>query len=217
MRDNQVLWEDEYLIAVYKPSTLPVQPDKTGNNSLLKVVKRYCKSNIYLINRLDRPASGVVLFAKRKSIAAALTEQLKNRTVIKTYLAVTPKTEIAPKNKLIHHIRKDGKTNRSFAFDKPLHHTQKAELDYEIIASIERYQLLKINLITGRHHQIRAQLSALKSPIKGDVKYGFKRGNRDRSIHLHAWKIQFEHPFDNYTVEVEAPLPDDTVWQAFDF
>ena len=115
MRDDQILWEDDCLIAAYKQPTLPVQPDKTGNNNLLNIVKAYCKADVYLINRLDRPASGIVLFAKKKHIAAALTKQLKDRTISKTYLAVVTKGELSTTGTLTHHIRKDGKTNRSFA------------------------------------------------------------------------------------------------------
>lgn len=217
MKDSWIILEDKGFIIVNKPATLAVQPDKTGDTDLLTQVKAHCNVPITLINRLDRPASGLVVYAKRNKSLVALNRQFKHRSVQKTYLAVVKNMPSQTEGKLIHHIRKDQKTNRAFAFNKKLHHTKTAILKYRLLNSIDNYHLLEIDLITGRHHQIRAQLAAINCPIKGDVKYGFKRGNRDRSIHLHAWKLAFDHPMTKERMDVQAAIPEETVWQAFDY
>jgi len=168
-----------------------------------------------LIHRLDRPASGLILFAKNKKALAALNLQFQERTIEKTYLAVVknrPETDAAT---LVHYLRKNAKTNRTHASQEEELHSKRAELNYELIGEIDNYFLLKIKLITGRHHQIRAQLAAIDCPVKGDVKYGFRRSNRDRSIHLHAWELSFKHPVSKEQTTLVAPLPKDNVWQAF--
>ena len=210
-----VLYKNNQLIAFNKPATIPVQKDKSGDKSLFNLAEIFCKSKIHLIHRLDRPASGVVLFAKTKGALVSLNEQFKTRLVEKTYLAVVKNLPEQPEDKLVHYLKKNAFQNRSVAYDAPMTGAKQSMLTYHIIDSIEHYHLLEVNLHSGRHHQIRAQLAAIGSPIKGDDKYGFKRANRDRSIHLHAWKLKFQHPISHEWEEVIAPLPKGPVWDAF--
>ncbi len=214
---ESVLYKNNQLIALNKPSGLPTQSDRSGDKALLDIAEIYTKSHLHLIHRLDRPASGIVLIAKNKKCLAKLNEQFQNRTIKKTYLAVVKNHPPEKEGTLIHYLLKSQKKNRAFAHDEEKPNSKKAELTYKVIASIDNYHLLEINLVTGRHHQIRAQLAKIDCPIKGDERYGFKRGNKDRSIHLHAWKLEFRHPVTNDVVKLEAPLPDEVVWQAFDF
>lgn len=211
-----VLYKNNQLIAFNKPVTLPVQNDKSGDKSLFNLAEIFCKSKLHLIHRLDRPASGVVLFAKTKGALVSLNEQFKNRVVEKTYLAVVKTLPEHPEDKLVHYLKKNGLQNRSIVYDAPMTGAKRSMLTYHHIASIDHYHLLEVSLHSGRHHQIRAQLAAIGSPIKGDDKYGFKRANRDRSIHLHAWKLKFQHPVSHEWEEIVAPLPDDPVWNAFE-
>ncbi|MFT7606938.1 MAG: 23S rRNA pseudouridine1911/1915/1917 synthase, partial [Saprospiraceae bacterium] len=175
----------------------------------------YCKSSLYVVHRLDRPATGVVLFAKNKKALANLNQQFKDRTIKKTYLAVVKNTPENPEGHLVHYVYKNNTKNKSVATTEESPGTKKAELKYKVIGQSDNYSLLEIELITGRFHQIRSQLAAIGCPIRGDVKYGFKRGNKDRSIHLHAWKLRFTHPVSEELVELVAPLPEDSVWDAF--
>lgn len=211
-----IVYQDDSIIVINKASGTPVQPDKTGDLSFIEQAQTKIGQQLHLVHRLDRPASGLIVFACNAHIMNELSKQFKERQVEKIYWAVVGNKPKQEAGKLIHYLRKDEAKNRSFAFDKALHHTQKAELSYQLIGSIDRYHLLEINLLTGRHHQIRAQLSAIGSPIKGDVKYGFRRGNRDRSIHLHARKLSFIHPKtgESMTFTAEAPQTDN-VWKAF--
>lgn len=210
-----VLYKNNQLIAFNKPAAIGVQPDKTEDKSLLDFAEIYSKASLHVIHRLDRPASGVVLFAKNKKALANLNQQFKDREIGKVYLAVVKEEPKEVEGHLVHFLYKNTK-NKSIASTEEAPGSQKAELKYKVIGKIDNYSLLEIHLITGRFHQIRAQLAAIGCPIKGDVKYGFKRGNRDRSIHLHAWKLLFTHPVSNEKVEITAPLPDENVWQAFD-
>ncbi len=212
---ESVLYKNNQLIALNKPAGLPTQSDRSGDKALLDIAEIYTKSQLYLIHRLDRPASGIVLFAKNKKCLAILNEQFQNRTIKKTYLAVVKNSPPEKEGTLIHYLLKSQKKNRAFAHDDEKPNSKKAELTYKVIASIDNYHLLEINLVTGRHHQIRAQLATIDCPIKGDERYGFKRGNKDRSIHLHAWKLEFHHPVTGEVVKLEAPIPDEVVWQAF--
>lgn len=214
---ENVLYKNNQLIALNKPSGLPTQSDRSGDKALLDIAEIYTKSPLHLIHRLDRPASGIVLFAKNKKCLAKLNEQFQNRTIKKTYLAVVKNHPSEKEGTLIHYLLKSQKKNRAFAHNEEKPNSKKAELNFKVIASIENYHLLEINLVTGRHHQIRAQLAKIDCPIKGDERYGFKRGNKDRSIHLHAWKLEFRHPVTNDVVKLVAPLPDEVVWQAFNF
>lgn len=209
-----VLYKNNQLIAFNKPAGIPVQADKTTDKSLLDLAEIYCQSKLHLIHRLDRPATGIVLFAKNKRALANLNVQFQERSIKKTYLAVVKNKPQKEADKLIHFLRKDQKKGKTFAYNKELHHTKKAELLYKLIGSSDNYHLLEIDLVTGRFHQIRAQLSAIDSPIKGDVKYGARRSNKDRSIHLHAWKLSFNHPVTNELVDLTANPADEVVWNA---
>lgn len=210
-----VIYKNNQLIAFNKPSGIPVQEDKTGDKSLHSLAEIYCKSNIHLTHRIDRPASGLTLFAKTKKALVTLNEQFKNRSIVKTYLAVVGQAPKVAAGELKHFLKKSNRGNLTIVVPQLEGNAKEAALSYQLLGSIERYHLLEIQIKTGRHHQIRAQLGAIGSPIKGDNKYGFRRMNRDRSIHLHAWKIEFTHPTSNQREQVVAPLPDDPVWNAF--
>ncbi|MCP3928495.1 MAG: RNA pseudouridine synthase [Bacteroidetes bacterium] len=212
-----VVYKTNQFIAFNKPPTIPVQPDKSGDKALINLAEIYCKSKLYLIHRLDRPASGIILFAKNKNALAHLNEQFTNRQVQKTYLAVVRNPPETEEGTLIHYLKKNGKLNRSFASLKKEAEAKKAELSYKIVDKSDYYHLLEIQLITGRHHQIRAQLAAIQCPVKGDVKYGARRKNSDRSIHLHAWKLEFSHPITGEKQQLIASAPDDPVWNAFEY
>ncbi|TXB67894.1 RluA family pseudouridine synthase [Phaeodactylibacter luteus] len=211
-----VLYKNNQLIAFNKPAGLPVVSDKTGDKSMAVFGQSYCKSKLGLIHRLDRPASGAVLFARTEGALAALNEQFRNREVEKVYLAAVAVRPEQDEGRLIHYLRKDGRKNQAMIAAEKDRNSKKAELSYRYLQSSEHYHLLEIRLHTGRHHQIRAQLAAIGSPIKGDVKYGFRRNNPDRSIHLHAWKLAFRHPVSGQRELIIAPLPEgDPVWSAF--
>ena len=210
-----IIYKNNQVIAFNKPATLTVQSDKTGDKALIDIAEIYCKSRLALIHRLDRPASGIVLFSKTDNATKSLNAQFQDRKIQKKYLAVVKKKPPQDSGTLVHYLRKNQKDNRTTAFDKEVAHSKRGELHYKLIGSIENYHLLEIDLITGRHHQIRSQLSAIGCPIKGDVKYGFRRGNKDRSINLHAWKLAFNHPVTGEKVDLVADLPDESVWNAF--
>ncbi|MEM8527512.1 MAG: RNA pseudouridine synthase [Bacteroidota bacterium] len=210
-----VLYKNNQLIAFNKPAGLAVQPDKTKDKSLLALAEIYGKSKIQLLHRIDRPASGIVLFAKTQRATQSLNQQLQERTVKKTYLAVVKNKPSESNGTLIHFLKKLSKSKKSIAVEEGTAGAKRAELEYQVLASSEQYHLLEIALKTGRFHQIRAQLAAIDCPIKGDVKYGFRRSNNDRSIHLHAWKMTFQHPVTKQPENLTAPLPEDNLWQAF--
>lgn len=210
-----ILYKDHQLIALNKPPGTAVQPDKTGDVPLQAQAESYCRQPLHLAHRLDRPVSGVVVFAKTKSAMAALTEQFRGRSVVKTYLAVVQSMPPATEGTLVHFLRKNEAKNISVVTTESDSRAERAELRYRLVGSSERYHLLEIELITGRHHQIRAQLAAIGCPVKGDVKYGFRRGNRDRSIHLHAWKLAFRHPVSGEEINLVAkPAASDPIWSA---
>lgn len=213
-----ILLKNNQLIAFNKLPGIPVQKDLTEDKALIDLAEIYTKAKLFVTHRIDRPSSGIVLFAKNAKSLANLNEQFKNREIKKTYLAVVKNLPTETEGELIHFLQKNAKKNLSYASDSETKNTKnakKAILNYKHIGSIENYHLLEIELQTGRHHQIRAQLAAIKSPIKGDVKYGARRGNRDRSIHLHAWKMSFQHPVSKETINIVATPPDDSVWNAF--
>ncbi|HRI62192.1 MAG TPA: RluA family pseudouridine synthase [Saprospiraceae bacterium] len=210
-----ILYKDHQIIALNKAPGIAVQPDKTGDVTLQAQAEAYCRQPLHLAHRLDRPVSGVVVYAKTKTAMTALTEQFRSRAVEKTYLAVVQNLPPEPEGTLIHFLRKNEAKNISIVASESDAGAERAELHYRLLGSSERYHLLEIQLITGRHHQIRAQLAAIGCPVKGDVKYGFRRSNRDRSLHLHAWKLAFDHPVSGERVQLEAKLPEDPVWQAF--
>jgi len=210
-----VIYKNNQFIAFNKPASIGVQPDKTSRKSLLDLAEIYTHSKLRVIHRIDQPATGVVLFAKNDKALAALNQQFQDRAISKKYLAVVGQLPPEKEGKLEHFLIKNSQLNKSFVTkDKTRKNAKKAVLTYKLIASSERYHLLEIDLQTGRHHQIRAQLSEIGCPIKGDVKYGFRRGNKDRSIHLHAWKLNFQHPVSGEQITLSADPPDDPVWNA---
>ena len=210
-----VLYKNNQLIALAKPPGIPVQSDLTGDKSLLQLAEIYTKSKLYLIHRLDRPASGVVLFAKVKKAVGTLSDQFQARTVRKVYLAVVHDRPEKDAGTVQHFLQKNGKTKRAEVHAEEVPGSQRAELSYRLLGSSDNYHLLQVELATGRFHQIRAQLAALGCPIKGDVKYGARRSNSDRSIHLHAWKLGFQHPISGEEELLTAPLPAGPVWDFF--
>lgn len=212
---DHVLIKNNQFIALNKPAGIPVQPDQTEDKALLHLAEIYTKSKLLLIHRLDRPVTGLVLFAKTKTAQRILSDDFKERRIQKTYLAVVRNTPELPEATLVHYIRQDIKENKSVAFAEDTPGAQRSVLTYRILANSENYCLLLVQPETGRHHQIRAQLAAIGCPVKGDVKYGARRSNPDRSIHLHAWKLEFKHPVDQSTILLTAPLPQDSLWQSF--
>ena len=214
---DTVLYKNNQVIAFNKPPSLSVQPDKTEEKSLLDLGEIYCKSRLQVLHRIDRPASGIVLFGKTPKATKVLNEQFQSRSIKKTYLAVVKTAPAKREGKLVHYLTKNSKYNKSYCSLEPKKGAKEAVLSYKIVANSDNYHLLEIEIATGRHHQIRAQLAAIGSPIKGDVKYGAKRGNKDRSIHLHAWKLSFTHPVNNQLVELEAEVPDEVVWRSMKY
>lgn len=222
-KDNlQILHEDNHIIVVNKRVGDIVQGDKTGDKPLSEVVKEYIKEKynkpgevfLGVVHRLDRPTTGIVIFARTSKALTRLNELFSKRETQKTYWAVVknkpPKTE----DNLIHFLKRNEKNNTSKAHLKEVPESKKASLDYKIIKELNNYFALEINLHTGRHHQIRAQLSAIGCPIKGDLKYGFDRSNPDGGIHLHARKLVFIHPVTKETLEIIAPTPNEVIWNA---
>lgn len=221
---EQVVFEDNHIIIVNKMPSEIVQGDKTGDLPLSEKIKNFIKErdhkpgNVFcgVIHRLDRPVSGLVIFAKTSKGLSRFNELFRDKTIRKTYLAVVKNKPEPPAAHLVHYLLKNEKANTSKAFDKPVKNALKAELEYELIASSDNYHLLKIRLHTGRHHQIRAQLSAIDCPIKGDIKYGFNRTNEGGFIHLHSYEVSFEHPIKKELVTVRAlPVSTDAVWSYF--
>jgi 23S rRNA pseudouridine1911/1915/1917 synthase len=220
----KVLYEDNHIIVVNKAPSEIVQGDKTGDKPLSEIIKEYLKEkykkpgNVFcgVTHRLDRPTSGVVVFAKTSKALARLNDMFRNGEVDKTYWAVVKKRPEKEEDRLIHYLIKNEKNNKSTAYDMEKPHTKKAVLHYRLIGASQKYFLLEIDLETGRHHQIRCQLAKIGSPIKGDLKYGAERSNPDGSISLHARTISFIHPVSKEKIEVTAPLPDENLWQAFD-
>ena len=209
-----VLFKNNQFIALNKPAGMPVQDDESEDSSLHGIARAYTKSDVYLVHRIDRPASGIVLFAKTKNAATAISAQFRARSVKKTYLAAVKTAPPQPEGTIFHYITHDKKRNKSHVYDIPEPGSKRAELSFKTLRTTDNYTILEIDLLTGRHHQIRAQLAALGSPIKGDVKYGARRANKDRGIHLHAWKLDFEHPVSGEPVQIEAEPPlEDAIWQ----
>lgn len=211
-----ILYKNNQLIAVNKPAGIPVQADKTGTPNLQQLVEAYCHHPVHVVNRLDRPVSGVVLFAKSASAMTTLTRQFRERQVEKTYLALVQEAPPAPEGVLVHYLKKNEAKNRAEAYTEEKPGAEYAELHYRVLGSSDKYHLLQVVLVTGRHHQVRAQLAAIGCPVRGDVKYGFRRSTPDRSIGLHAWKLAFNHPVSGERVVLEAPLPEDNLWKAFE-
>ena len=218
----QILHEDNHIIVVNKRVGDIVQGDKTGDKPLSDVVKEYIKDKynkpgevfLGVIHRLDRPTTGIVVFARTSKALTRMNELFSNRETQKTYWAIVKNKPQNSEDKLIHFIKRNEKNNTSKAHLKEVPESKLASLDYKIIKELQNYVALEINLHTGRHHQIRAQLAAIGSPIKGDLKYGFDRSNPDGGIHLHARKLVFTHPVSKMEMVVLAPTPDDSIWNA---
>ena len=222
-KDNlEVLFEDNHLLIVNKKSGDIVQGDKTGDKPLSDVVKEYIKEKynkpgevfLGVVHRLDRPTSGIIIFARTSKALERLNKMLRERTISKTYWAVVKNTPLKEKDSLIHFLKKNPKNNKSTVFTKETDASKKAILHYSVIKKLDNYSLLEIDLETGRHHQIRAELAYIGSPIKGDLKYGASRSNKDGSIHLHARKISFTHPVSKENILFLAPIPNETIWNA---
>lgn len=218
----QVLHEDNHIIVINKRVGDIVQGDKTGDKPLSEVVKEYIKEKynkpgevfLGVVHRLDRPTTGIVVFARTSKALSRLNELFKNRETQKTYWAVVKNKPTEASAKLVHYLKRNEKNNTSKAHIKEVPDSKIASLDYQIIRELNNYYALEINLHTGRHHQIRAQLAAIGSPIKGDLKYGAERSNLDGGIHLHARKLLLTHPVTKEPLEIIAPVPNDPIWRA---
>ena len=219
----QVLYEDNHIIIVSKQAGEILQGDKTGDIPLSEMVASYLKQkyskpgNVFVgvTHRLDRPVSGVVVFAKTGKALSRLNGMLRDGKVERRYLAIVKEPPQQIEGKLIGWLIKNEKQNRSYSYDHEIPGSKRAVLRYRLVADSDNYYLLEIELETGRHHQIRCQLSKIGSPIKGDLKYGAERSNPDGSISLHAYKVAFEHPVSHKIISIKAPLPDDNLWRSF--
>lgn len=222
-KDNlQILHEDNHIIVINKRVGDIVQGDKTGDKPLSEVVKEYLKEKynkpgevfLGVVHRLDRPTTGIVVFAKTSKALTRLNALFSARETQKTYWAVVKNKPPKSQDTLVHFLKRNEKNNTSKAHIKEVADSKKASLDYSTIKELNNYFVLEINLHTGRHHQIRAQLAAINCPIKGDLKYGFDRSNPDGGIHLHARKLSFVHPVSQNLLEINAPTPSDALWNS---
>lgn len=219
----EVVYEDNHIIIVNKSCSEIVQGDKTGDKPLSEKVKEYLKDkyakpgNVFcgVVHRLDRPVSGLVVFAKTSKALARLNNMFKDKEVKKTYWAIVTDKPRNDEAVLEDYLVKNERQNKSYAHPNPVQGSKKAILDYRVIGKSDRYYLLEVHLHTGRHHQIRCQLANIGCPIRGDLKYGARRSNPDGGISLHARHIEFVHPVSHITVSVTAPVPDEGVWKAF--
>lgn len=219
----QVIYEDNHLIIVNKRAGDIVQGDKTGDKPLSEVVKSYLKDkynkpgNVYLgvVHRLDRPTTGIVMFAKTSKALPRLNRLFAEKEAQKIYWTIVKHKPPKTSDTLIHWLKKNPKNNKSTAYPSEITNGKKAVLHYKVLQQLEHYFLLEIELETGRHHQIRVQLASIGCPVKGDLKYGFDRSNADASIHLHSRKLKFVHPVSNEAISIVAPLPsNDSIWEA---
>lgn len=217
-----VVYEDNHIIIVNKTASEIVQGDKTGDVPLSETVKQYLKEkyhkpgNVFIgvTHRLDRPVSGLVVFAKTSKALSRLNEMFKNSEVKKTYWAIVKQTPAETEGELVNYLVRNEKQNKSYAYDTEKSGSKKAILHYRLIARSDNYSLLEVDLKTGRHHQIRCQLAKMGCPIKGDLKYGFPRSNPDGSICLHARRVRFVHPVSKELIDVVAPVPSDNLWRS---
>lgn len=223
--EKDIIYEDNHLIAVNKHCGDLVQPDPEGNSALENEIKDFIRvrdgkaGNVFLgvVHRIDRPVSGAVLFAKTSKSLVRLNEMLRNGDIHKTYWAIVESRPAEDEGELVHYILRDGKSNRSYVYDSPKPESKQARLRYKVLAASDRYTLVEVELLTGRHHQIRAQLSKIGCPIKGDLKYGAKRSNPGGGISLHSRAMEFIHPVRKEPVRIVAPVPqDDNLWQFFE-
>jgi 23S rRNA pseudouridine1911/1915/1917 synthase len=217
-----VVYEDNHIIIVNKTASEIVQGDKTGDVPLSETVKQYLKEkyhkpgNVFIgvTHRLDRPVSGLVVFAKTSKALSRLNEMFKNSEVKKTYWAIVKQTPAETEGELVNYLVRNEKQNKSYAYDTEKPGSKKAILHYRLIARSDNYSLLEVDLKTGRHHQIRCQLAKMGCPIKGDLKYGFPRSNPDGSICLHARRVRFVHSVSKELIDVVAPVPSDNLWRS---
>ena len=220
----EVLYEDNHLIIVNKSTSEIVQGDKTGDTPLSETLKVWLKENYHkpgnvfvgVTHRLDRPVSGIVVFAKTSKALARLNEMFRTGEVKKTYWAIVQSAPEREADEITHYLVRNEKLNKSVAWDTPRPNAKEAVLAYRTLARSENYTLLEVSLKTGRHHQIRCQLSKIGAPIKGDLKYGARRSNPDGGISLHARNISFIHPVSKLPIDVTAPVPDDALWKYFE-
>lgn len=218
----EVVYEDNHIIAVNKTCREIVQGDKTGDTPLSEIVKqwlkeKYCKpGNVFIgvAHRLDRPVTGLVLFAKTSKVLPRLNEMFRVGSVTKTYWAIVKNCPPQPEGELVNYLVRNEKQNKSYAYDTEKPDSKKAILHYKLIAQSDNYYLLEIDLKTGRHHQIRCQLAKMGCPIKGDLKYGADRSNKDGGISLHSRRAEFIHPVSKESVTIVAPVPDDSLWKG---
>ena len=221
-KNLQVIFEDNHLIVINKRPGDIVQGDKTGDMPLSEVVKLYLKEKynkpgeayLGVVHRLDRPTSGIVVFSKTSKALSRLNKAFANRDTHKVYWAIVKNKPKSDSARLVHYLKRNTKQNKSYAHIKPVEDSKEAVLSYQRIQSLDNYHVLEITLETGRHHQIRSQLSAIGCPIKGDLKYGFDRSNKDASIHLHSKKLTITHPVRKENISFEAKLPDDVLWNS---
>lgn len=219
-----VLYEDNHIIIVNKTTSEIVQGDKTGDKPLSEIIKEWLKEkynkpgNVFcgVTHRLDRPVSGIVVFAKTSKVLPRLNKMFQEKDIKKTYWAITKNTPEKTIGTLTDYLVRNEKQNKSYAYDIEKPNSKKAVLHYKLIAKSDKYNLLEIDLETGRHHQIRCQLAKMGCVIKGDLKYGADRSNPDGGINLHARSISFIHPVSKELIEVTAPVPDDNLWKAFE-
>ena len=217
-----ILFEDNHLLIINKRPGELSQLDKTGDNSVLEKYKLYLKKkhnkkgNVFLglVNRLDRPTSGVLVLAKTSKALSRMNKMLVERKILKKYLAIVEKKPIRKKNTLINFLKKNQKQNKSYIVDETTKDSKKAILHYTTLKELDNYSLLEISLETGRHHQIRVQLSNIGCSIKGDLKYGSKRSNSDKSICLHANEISFIHPVSKNEIKIKANTPQNNIWKC---
>lgn len=217
-----VVYEDNHLVIVYKEAGEIVQGDKSGDEPLSEMVKQWIKEkyqkpgNVFLgvVHRLDRPVAGLVIFARTSKALTRLNEMFRNGDIHKTYWAIVQQPPIESESTLTDWLVRNTQQNKSYAYNMPAPMAKKSILHYKTISSTERYTLLEVNLMTGRHHQIRCQLANIGCPIKGDLKYGAARSNPDGSICLLSHKVEFVHPVSKKKIKVVSPLPMDNLWQA---
>lgn len=220
---DRILYEDNHIIAVNKTNHDIVQSDKTGDEPLIEQIKSVIKlrdkkpGNVYLevIHRIDRPVSGAVLFAKTSKVLPRMNKLFHDGQVKKIYWAVVKNTPPKESDTLIHHLLRNTKQNKSYVFDTVKPESKEAKLIYKVLGKTSNYFLLEIELLTGRHHQIRSQLAKIGCPIKGDLKYGFPRSNPDGGIHLHSRLVSFIHPVSGEFIEIVAQTPEDVLWKEF--
>lgn len=220
----EILYEDNHIIVVNKNCSEIVQGDKTGDKPLSEIVQEYIKEkyakpgNVFIgvTHRLDRPVSGLVVFAKTSKALSRLNEMFRTHNLTKRYWAIVKNMPPKEEELLTNYLVRNERMNKTFVYDKEVKDGKLSKLSYKVIARSENYYLLEIDLMTGRHHQIRAQLTHIGCPIKGDLKYGFDRSNKDGGISLHARRVKFTHPVSQKEIDIIAPVPNDTLWKAFE-